>query len=411
MASKDSSIYWRDRITKRKIRGAESSNYYARLSHEGRQAFVNLNTGNAKRAANVAAEKWSLLKREGWESVLPRKKKGDALTVGDYIRAVKDASIFRRATLESYTKKFRQLVSEIEGLSVPSRQAPNKAAQWIKTVDAVKLARITDERVEQWRARRLRAFPDDSYERRRAETTVNSILRNARSLFGRKVFDHIKLQIEEPPLVNVRVASVRPTAYTPEVDFDELMTAAENELTGDARLVFLLAAGCGIRRSEVDRLRQEDISFAKVKKRVTGEDGKETEVEVVEGRIRVDDTPDGQTKADSSKRTIPFSKDGPLAKALEKSPLGIYVVCPSAPLPKVRKLGVYRCDEAFHELTAWLREKGIKRASQPIHYLRKSFGDRIAEAYGIHATANTLGNSIKVAHQIYTDRTKTKGII
>jgi integrase len=381
------------------------------MMHEGRRVWISLDTGNASEAAITAASKWSLLKAKGWDAVKPRRKQVGSLTVGQYIAAISDASIFRKSTFESYTKKFRQLVSEIKGLSVSSRQAPNKAAEWVTSVHAVKLTEITDERIESWRSKRLSAFPEDSQERQRAETTVNSILRNARSLFGRKVSEHANLRLESPPLINVRVASVEPTAYTPEIDFDELMESAANELDGDIKLVFLLAAGCGLRRSEVDRLRREDIRYTKVKKRIIGEDGKDEDVEVMEGRISIDDTPDGQTKTAKSKRTIPFSKKGPLAEALHSSQLGMYVVCPSAPLPKVRKLGVYRCDKAFHELTAWLRNKGIKRASQPIHYLRKSFGDRIAETHGIHSAANTLGNSIKLAHTVYSDRTKTKGII
>ena len=51
MASKDTSSYWKERLTTRTIHGATSETLYARMSHEGRQVFINLNTANRQDAA------------------------------------------------------------------------------------------------------------------------------------------------------------------------------------------------------------------------------------------------------------------------------------------------------------------------------------------------------------------------
>lgn len=391
MPAKDTASYWKTRITKRTIRGAETAHFYARLSHEGRQVFINLNTGNASEAAKVAAETWRKLKSEGWNSVLPEKKRGADLTVGDWIKAVEDANCLRTASVKCYARKLRQLASEIKGLGDSSRYGGKAGSTaWAAKVDKVKLSDLTAERVKKWRARRLRGITE-SLEGTRAKSTVDSILRNAKAIFGRKVREAVTLELETIPLESVRPGAMAKAPYQPEIDFDQLIENAARELDSDLHLIFLLAAGCGLRRSEIDRLRRQDVDLRA-------------------GKLTVTDTEDGRTKTAKSKRTIRFAPGGAVAKALESAPLGIYAVCPHRGKP-TRKAESYRCENDFNELSAWLRGQGIKRAIQPLHYLRKACGDRIARQHGIAAAANTLGNSIGMAYAVYSDHDATHAIL
>lgn len=391
MASKDSSIYWRSKITKRKIRGVESSNYYARLSHQGRQVFVNLNTGNASKAANLAAEKWMLLKSKGWEALMPSRKSGDTITVGEYIEAVDALKLLRRSTFGNYSKKLRQIAAEIKGIDDSNRRSV-AAAAWIKKVDKVPLSSLTNERVNKWKQSRLKAVAgEDEDITARAHNTVNSILRNAKGLFSKKVLDRVDVEFSVVPISGVSIGSPSITPYQAEVNLDDLIEAAAHELNEDLHLIFLLAAGCGLRRSEIDRLRRQDIDLDAC-------------------TIKVASTDDGKVKTNNSVRTLNITKDGPVHSALRAYRLGFHVVCPENKRPS-RKAEMYRCDEQFRELSAWLRGKGIVKAIQPLHYLRKAFGDRVASKHGIDIAAISLGDSIEIAHKVYNSHNKTKAIL
>ena len=114
MPAKDTSTYWKTKVTKRQVRGVQTNQYYARMSHLGRQVWINLDTGNVNTAANTAASKYSLLKSEGWEALKPSKKTGDTMTVGEWIAEVESLKMLRQSTLGNYTRKLRQVTGEIK---------------------------------------------------------------------------------------------------------------------------------------------------------------------------------------------------------------------------------------------------------------------------------------------------------
>jgi len=391
MPAKDTASYWKTKVTRRKIRGEESKHLYARFSHDGRQAWINLETGNVNTAANTAAEKYRLLKSEGWEAIKPTRQPGELITVGDWIKAVEDSNCLRQATFKTYARKLRQLAGEIKSIGGKSRFAASKSGEWIKAVDEVKLSELTADRVKAWKTSRLRGIADHT-KRSRAENTANSVLRNAKGIFGRKVREAVALELDKIPLADVRAGGMAKNPFVTEIDLDELLASAADELDTDLHLIFLLAAGCGLRRSEIDRLRRQDVDLKA-------------------GTVTVTDTEDGQTKTAKSKRTVRFSTSGPIAQAFDAAPLGIYAAFPGQALPGKRKAEAYRCEAQFQQLSDWLRSKGVKRAIQPLHYLRKACGDRIARQHGIAATANTLGNSIAMAYAVYSDHNHTEAIM
>jgi len=64
----------------------------------------------------------------------------------------------------------------------------------------------------------------------------------------------------------------------------------------------------------------------------------------------------------------------------------------------------YRCNKVFESLFSWLRSKGI-RSANPLHTLRKEFGSRINDTYGIYAASRALRHAdIAITSQHYLDK-------
>ena len=397
MAAKDTATYWKTKVTRRKIRGEQSEHLYARMSHQGRQAWVNLESGNTNTAANTAARSYALLKSEGWESLKPSQKTGDTITIGEYIKAVEALKIIRASTLSGYIKKLRQIAAEIKGIGDAHKySAKGGSAEWVEKVDKVPLSTLSAERVNKWKTRKLDerlknlATMDEEDATARAHNTVNSILRNAKGLFSQKILDRVDVAFTTTPLSGVTIGAPTIKPYQAEVNLDELIESAA-ELDEDLHLIFLLAAGCGLRRSEIDRLRRQDIDLEAC-------------------TIKIVSTEDGKVKTNNSVRTLNITEGGVVHSALKAYRLGFHAVCPENKRP-TRKAEKYRCDEQFQKLSAWLRGQGIVKAIQPIHYLRKAFGDRVASKHGIDIAAISLGDSIEMAHKVYNSHNKTKSIL
>jgi integrase len=398
MPAKDTASYWKNKVTRRKIRGEWSASYYARMSHQGRQVWINLDTGNVNTAANTAAVKFTQLKAEGWEALKPSRKSGDTITIGDYIKAVEALKITRASTLSGYSKKLRQIAAEIKGIGDSRKfSAKGGSAEWITKVDKVPLATLSDERVNKWKKRKLDerlaklSEMDEEDASSRAHNTVNSIVRNAKGLFSQKILQRVDVEFTHVPFSGVTIGAPSITPFQAEVDLDTLIKDASVELDEDLHLIFLLAAGCGLRRSEIDRLRRRDVDLEA-------------------STIKVMNTEDGKVKTANSVRTLNIEKGGAVHTAIKNYRLGFHLVCPENGRP-TRKGEKYRCDEQFRELSKWLRGKGIVKAIQPIHHLRKCFGDRVASKHGIDIAAISLGDSIEIAHKVYNSHNKTRAIL
>lgn len=389
MPSKDTATYWKPRVTHRTIRGKESPTLYARLSHEGRQAFINLNTANKTEAANTAAATWKLLKAEGWEAVKPTKSAAETITIGEYLKQVEAAHIWKKPTFDVYVRKLRTLAAEIKGIPREKRYDTQNAKERRAKVDKLPCSILTADNVRTWRKKRLKGLKGDAEQK--AINTLNSILADARALFGKKALPSVDVKFETVPLSGLVVSNIKSQKFSHDVDYNELVRMACKELESDQLCIFLLAAGCGLRRSEIDRLRGEDIDL----KACT---------------IRITSTTDGSTKTESSDRTVLFSKGGEVAKALKGRQTNFYVACPGAKFSRNMRSDEYRCDDAMLPLIAWLRSKGVKE-SKAIHYLRKACGDIVARQHGIAVAANTLGNSIQMCYNTYSDHNNTKAVL
>jgi hypothetical protein len=134
----------------------------------------------------------------GWESALARYKRAkefakakprqQTCTVGDFLDEVFRTACNQR-TVEGYTKAFRQIVSQSFGLESGTDKYDyhhGGQSKWLEKVDRVKLAEVTPARVQEWKRPFLASAGNDPLELRRARISVNSLLRQARSLFATK---------------------------------------------------------------------------------------------------------------------------------------------------------------------------------------------------------------------------------
>ena len=221
----------------------------------------------------------------------------------------------------------------------------------------------------------------EAYEK--AQVTVASVLRNAKSLFGVRIREALPFSLETIPFETIKPNSPPKYRFIPEATPNNLLTAAEEELKGDLYIILLLALGAGLRRSEIDRLRWSDV-------------------DVDTGKIRIVSTKDGFIKSwDSRGAVFIGEKLKDALKAHKDVSIGFYVVSPQANVVNNRKNEYYRCEVLFSKLCQWLRTKGITK-NKPLHHLRGIFGDELAKTAGIYAASSQLRHSdITVTRSYY----------
>jgi hypothetical protein len=131
----------------------------------------------------------------------------------------------------------------------------NSPSKWRTDVDAVRLERITDLKIDAWRSQFIQRFKEGSIERTRAEHTVNSIFRNAGSLFTEEFVDRLKKKTPSLRLPNPMPFATLQLLPEHEADFfyvsginnTELLDLAFKELSGEVLVAFVLAIGGGLR--------------------------------------------------------------------------------------------------------------------------------------------------------------------
>jgi integrase len=219
-------------------------------------------------------------------------------------------------------------------------------------------------------------------------TSCNSTLRQARSLFGKKITRFVPLP-EPGPFQHVEFFPRQSAKYFSRIDAKALLTQARNELTGNdspAFLVVLIALAAGLRKGEIDTLCWHQIDFER-------------------GLIRVEDTDMASLKSADSRGEVPIDASVvELLRGFRARASGAFVIEGGDGVSGPRMWGRnYRVQNVFDRVTAWLREHGVT-AKKPLHELRKELGALITSKYGIYAASRVLRHadlSTTAAH--YTD--------
>jgi integrase len=400
--SKADARYW---MQGNRLRFHDSADYAMQIQVERRRVWFNLGTPNRKKAAAKAAEIFAYLKAHGYaataEKFKPKgedpAKKGKA-TFGKLIVAATKLSTARRHSLDAYTKALRCIVAEIKGIVAGENTEGMGSAHaaWRAKVDAVPLEAITPADVVGWKNSRLRAAESDPLAKRRAIVTVNSLMRNAKALFGKKLLPFIEQTVSVPrplPFDGVHFEKPPSMRYVSRVDAFGILAVARQELAAsepEAFKVMLLALVCGLRRSEIDNLLWRSFDFGRKVLRVESNEFHHLKSEDSAGEIDLDDD------------TVALFRG-----YRAQHPKSVFVIeSPNKPRSET-KARCYRCDATFKLVLEWLRAQGVE-ASKPLHTMRKEIGSIIASEHGIFEASRYLRHSdIRITSAIYADKKKT----
>jgi integrase len=380
------------------------ADYSCRFTVRGQRAQICLDTSNQKEAAKRAAALYQLVSREGWEAgfALYRSQETPsppaAVSVGMLIEAATKVSSARSQTLEGYAKAFRLIVAEISKISSAGKFDAYQGGMqnWRAKVDAVAMDTITPAEILAWKNKRLRSAEADPLAKRRAIVTVNSLMRNAKSLFGKKLLPFVEQSITLPrplPFDGVSLEKEPSLRYISKIDPFAILSKAREELAEtkpEAFKVMILALVCGLRRAEIDNLLWRAFDFAGSSMRVESSEFHELKSEDSAGKMDLD--------ADTLALFRGYRANKPKAVFVVESPLKH---------DSKGKVGRYRCKPVFDTVIAWLRKNGVD-GHKPLHTLRKEIGSIIASEHGIFAASRYLRHAdIHITSAFYADKKKT----
>jgi integrase len=374
-----------------------------KIAHEGRRETFPLDTPNKAAAAARARDIYLSLAGAGWEVTLARYKRAKALTregetsgphtVGQFLdEAFRTAS--NQQTVESYAKKFRQIVAEIFDLSEGKEKHDSwrvGTEKWLTKVHAVKLEEVTPARVEEWKRSFLAKAGSDPMALRRTRISANSMLRQARNLFSPKRLRHLQVSLPRPlPFEGVQFEPRQSMKYRSEIDLVKLIKTAKAKLrdsSPEEYKVFLLAVGAGLRKKEIDLLEWSSFRWD-------------------ENVIRIEPTRYFHPKSEDSIADLPIDREVMnVFRGYYERVKGIFVIkSRRAPVP-AKPRQYYRCNAVFDRLMEWLRKQGVN-GPKPLHTLRKEYGSLLTRSYGIHAASRALRHAdLRTTSEHYSDST------
>lgn len=370
-----------------------------------------LGTPNKAAGADKARRIYLSLIGKGWQATIEQFKPDmevakDGASVGEFLAQVKAVSGLKPVTYEIYAKKFRSLVAGTFGINGGRAKydyVKGGHLAWLEKVHAVRLDKLTPDRVNKWKVGELRAASPNPLQLKHASVTVRSILLSSKALFAPAIRKHLALRLPSPlPFEGVTLPEAGKSRYKSEINPALLLAAAKRELAegiqgeGEATSprpelfkILLLALGAGLRRDEIDKLQWSQIQWHR-------------------NVIRVETTEHGGTKSADSEAEVDVDPGlleilkGCLPKPGQGSPF--VIASRIKPRPQSVSSHHYRCNRQFKELIGWLRGKGV-RSRNALHALRKEFGSQICAQAGIFAASAALRHSsITLTREYYVDK-------
>ena len=379
--------HWHSRLFKhpRTIRGKTytDDNWSVRIGHENRQQRFPLGTSNKTEAARKARDLYLALIAHGWSAVQrPRQIRCDA-TIGEFLRELVALHASKATTIDNYAAALRKIAADIVGIKKEGSAAgggnPKRHARWREKVEALKLSMLTPARIQRWKESFIASAGTDPVKTRSARVSVNSFLREARSLFSPRYTENLEtIVLPDPvPFAGIKLEKRIMSRYQSTFDVATLVRAACDELATaepEQFKIFVLAVMAGLRRNEIDKLEWSRFNWA-------------------QGTITIQPTVVFRTKSDESIRTVWIP---PQMMALFRSyhaKTGSPYVIESGVTPITAKAyDHYRCTALFEKLIAWLRVHGVN-GQKPLHTLRKEYGSQVAARFGIFAAKEMLGHA------------------
>jgi integrase len=398
---KADSRYW---LVDNRLQFHDSVNYSARLQAGKKRLWFPLGSPNKRVAAAKAAEIYRHIQSQGINSALEHyKPKAEetaprSATVGMLIEIASSVSSARRHSVDAYVKAFRRIVSEVMEIQSGRKFDAIKGGtqEWRRQVDEIKLASLLPADIQAWKNRRLREADGDPMAKRRAIVTVNSLIRNAKALLGKKILPFVEQQLIIPrplPFDGVGMEKGPSLRYVSKIDAYAILARAKEALAEsepEAYKTLLLALVCGLRRSEIDHLLWRAFDFSR-------------------SLLRVENTEYQQLKSEDSAGEIDLNQATlEIFKGFRaQSPKSLFVIESPNPSRSKSVSRCYRCNAIFERVNAWLREQGVESA-KPLHTMRKEIGSIIASEHGIFEASRYLRHSdIRITSAIYADKKKS----
>lgn len=408
--------YWRPRVFRhsRVVGGLEmqDKHFSARIAYRGRREMFNTDENDRGAAAGKAAEIFRALDRFGWDAALkdfkPAKLKRpepvpavpviETPTVGDYLALVAELAGLSPSTLSAYSRMLRLVVAEIAGVKQTANRydahAGGGLAKWRAKVDAIRLDRLTPAAVQKWRLAFVARAGAEPTAQVRAKLSCNSIIRQARSLFAKRILGMVRARVALPVPLPFEGAEFfkklrSHLRYQSKVDAVALLGTARDELAKNEPeqfKVLVLALCCGLRRNELDKLTWRQVDFDA-------------------GVIRIQTTRFFKAKSDDSNATVDIEPELVAVLRGWKARAKSEFVIESDIRPRLGTVYAhYRTGPLLDSLTAWLRAKGVDDR-KPLHTLRKEFGSIVADKMGIYAASRALRHAdVQVTTMHYVDK-------
>jgi integrase len=365
-----------------------------RLQMRKQRMAFSLGTGNAEAAARKAANVYTDFLTLGIEAALakhrPQKTTESISTVGQWIEAARKVATVNDATFALYAAALRKIVGDIIRVKRNRKRFGPKgggARAYRKAIDAAPLSLLSPAAIQKWRMEYIKRAKTPAEQRSRM-TSCNSTVRQAHSLFGKKIAKFVSLP-EPPPFQGVEFFPRQSAKYFSRIDAKALLTKAQSELVekdSPAFLVILIALAAGLRKGEIDTLAWHQIDFER-------------------GLIRIEHTDTASLKSADSRGEVPIDASVvELLRGFHARKTSAFVIECGDNLSGPRAWGRhYRAQRVFDRVTAWLRKHGVT-AKKPLHELRKELGALITAEHGIYAASRVLRHadlSTTAAH--YTD--------
>ena len=421
--------YWRERVFlplySAAGEGKRTSGLYAvKIQYRGRRATFTLGVADKIGAAAKAKQIYLGLIADGWEATLANFRpnyapapKEELVTVGRYLEAARAASGVGARTFEDYARSFRRMVADIKGvkseLTLEAKRGGKRGRKpkpkvidrrfaaisgrrnaWISEIEAVPLSEITPDAIGRWITAYVTRGASDPAKQRAAKISANSYLRQARSLFGRKVLKHVSQSLVLPeilPFAGIEPLPRVSMRYQSRIDPEELLRMAAKELGSDEHKrepfkILVLALCAGLRAGEIDALRWENMDLRL-------------------GLVRVETSAYFKPKAETSIGATDLEPEiVELLRGWRAKATGEFVIESDRPFRQSLSYVRRRASEHFKALATWLRANGVE-GKRPVHTMRKEFGSLVAKRFGLHAASLALRHAdIKTTASFYLDR-------
>ena len=234
----------------------------------------------------------------------------------------------------------------------------------------------------------------DPPKRRAACISVNSLMRQAKSLFAPDMLKFISLNISGTPFDGVRFEPRQSMRYCNRFDVEQVIAAAQDELPREQLKIFLLAVMAGLRRNEIDKLEWSSFRWT-------------------QNVIRIEVTQYLQPKSEDSVGDVEVDSElTEIFRGFKARAKGSFVIESAVPARMNATYSHYRCERDFTALTNWLRGHGVT-GNRPLHTLRKEYGSQVCARHGIYAASQALRHAdiaITRAHYLDPRKRSTVGL-